>query len=165
MITNVIPQIKVISNIDPVAFEKQFNSVMADLADKKPKHIIDLTDGYKAVISYEETINIPDSIADEYHAEGIKYTCRECPLREIQTDGRKKDAECKHSPFGKATLKAEACEIFYRQLKLGAIEPNGEPSTYGMPHKKQKLTAEDIEILRKEETWNGKPIRRIGGQR
>ena len=87
MLINKIPQIKVISNIDPVAFEKQFNSVMADLADKKPKHIIDLTDGYKAVISYEETISIPDSVADEYHAEGIKYTCRECPLREIQPDG------------------------------------------------------------------------------
>lgn len=165
MITNVIPQIKVICKTDPAEFEKEFNSVMATLADKKPKYTLDVTNGFTALITYTDTIQQMDCIADEYHAEGIKYTCRECPLREIQTDGRKKDAECKHSPFGKATLKAEACEIFYRQLKLGAIEPNGEPSTYGMPHKKQKLTAEDIEILRKEETWNGKPIRRIGGQR
>ena len=133
MIINRVPQIKVISNTDPIEFEKQFNQAMTDLADKYPKHILDLSNGYKAVISYEETIHQADCIADEFHAEGIKYTCRECPLREVQPDGRKTTAKCKHAPNGNAMFKSEACEVFYRQLKLGAIEPNGEPTEITPP--------------------------------
>lgn len=133
MLINSIPQIKVINKTDPAEFEKEFNSVMATLADKNPKYTLDVTNGFTALITYTDTIQQMDCIADEYHAEGIKYTCRECPLREIQPDGRKKEADCKYAQFGKANLKSECCETFYRRLKMGEIEPNGEPTEIAPP--------------------------------
>lgn len=157
-----ITQIKAINPKPAQEFQEEFNAAMTALADKSPEYKVDFAeDGFRAVIIYTEVIETMDCVADEYHAKGIKYTCQDCPLREIQTDGRKKDAECKHAAFGRATLKAEACEVFYRQLKLGAIEPKGEPTTIGQTH---RLTEEDIATLRREETWKGKKIHRIGAR-
>ena len=133
MLINQMTQIKVINKTDPAEFEKEFNSTMAALADKSPHYTLDVTNGFTALITYTDTIQRMDCIADEYHAEGIKYTCRECPLREVQPDGRKTTAKCKHAPNGNAMFKSEACEVFYRQLKLGAIEPNGEPTEITPP--------------------------------
>lgn len=128
MLINQMTQIKVINKTDPAEFEKEFNSAMVVLADKNPKYTLDTSNGFTALITYTDTIRQMDCIADEYHAEGIKYTCRECPLREIQTDGRKKDAVCKHAMTGKTNLNSEACEVFYRRLKMEDIEPIGEPT-------------------------------------
>ena len=140
----------------------KFNSIMSALAGKDPQHHLDFANGFKAVITYTETINQMDCVADEYHAEGIKYTCQQCPLRETQTDGRKHHAECQYSSTGRTHFSNEACEVFYRRLKLGDITPKGDPQIF---EKSSRLTEEDIEILRKEETWKGKKIRRYGGQR
>ena len=158
----ILTQVKAINPKPAEEFQEEFNKAMTALAGKSPQYKIDFSErGFSAVITYTEVIETMDCVADEYHAKGIKYTCQECPLREIQTDGRKRDAECKHAACGRATLKAEACEVFYRQLKLGAIEPKGEPTTIGQTH---RLTEEDIEILRREETWKGKKIHRIGAR-
>ena len=79
--------------------------------------------GFCAIISYKETIEIMDKVADEYHAEGIYYLCKHCPYLDDPHDKRVKRCACKYSSSGVAYKDSEACEIFYKALKRGDITP------------------------------------------
>lgn len=127
MIRNTVSQIKVVYSENPIDFQNQFNREMEILSDCNPHVEFNHTKGFCAYITYDQTFNIPDTIADEYHAEGIYFTCQQCPLRETVTDGRVKRVKCKHSSYGYAHLDHECCEVFYRRLQLGELEPMGEP--------------------------------------
>ena len=120
-----IPQISVIEKETAKEFQDEFNARIRELSSYKiTGRDIDISgDSYKAVIVYEMTEHIIDSVADEFHAEGIRYLCKHCPHMEDPKDRRVKYCICKYSETGMAHKDHEACEIFYRDLKLGKIQP------------------------------------------
>jgi len=119
------PQIAVISGDDPKEFQDRFNAAVKELSGNKiTGQKIEITgNSFAAVITYEVTEHIVDSVADEFHLEGIRYLCKHCPHLEDPMDKRIKYCSCKYSDTGKAHKEHEACELFYRQLKLGKITP------------------------------------------
>ena len=119
------PQIVAISATTAEEFEERFNEKVKSLAGLKiVGRDIDITgNSFSAVITYEVTEHIIDSVADEFHLEGIRYLCRHCPHLDDPKDRRVKYCTCKYSETGTAHKEHEACEIFYRQLKLGKITP------------------------------------------
>lgn len=135
MRTDRVQQIAVICSDNALDFQNKFNTQMVALADKNPKVEFNHAQGFCAYITYEETTYKVDSIADEFHADGLKFTCRNCPLHEVETDGRKKRVKCKYADTGYCRLDSEACEVFYRRLMLREIEPIGEPQEYGVKKK------------------------------
>lgn len=129
MKTRTIKQIAVIQEDNAKAFQDAFNSTIKALAKNNPQHEINMTNGFCAIITYDEALREVDCVADEYHADGIYYNCADCPLHEAVTDGRKKKIPCTHSTSGYCRMDNEACEVFYRRMKMGDIVPNGEPHT------------------------------------
>lgn len=63
---------------------------------------------------------------DEYHLEGRRYVCEQCPLHAKVTDRRRKTVPCRHHEYGEANLRHECCEYFYTMLKQGKIKPIDE---------------------------------------
>lgn len=106
-------------------FEEQFNARIDELEgfkiiDRK----IEIGGGsFDAVLVYEETHNIVDSVADEFHFQGIRYLCRNCPYLDDPHDRRVKHCTCKYAELGMTHKDQEACEYFYRQLKAGRVTP------------------------------------------
>ena len=120
----VVTKVAVVRSNDPNEFANLFNAKMDELASNNPQHqITDTGDVISAVITYEERYNIIDSVADEFHFEGIRYLCKHCPFLDDPHDKRIKRCTCKYAELGMTHKDHEACEYFYRQLKAGNIAP------------------------------------------
>ena len=139
MNTNTIKQIAVIYSDDPADFQKKFNFQMAALASKHPTIEFNHSQGFCAYITYDETTHQVTSIADEFHADGIRFECRNCPLHEIETDGRKKRVPCN----------------FYRRLMQREIEPIGEPKEYVDPKKRSSKWKNNYRLTREGREYIG----------
>lgn len=122
-----IPKIKIIQSKSGKVFEDSFNQSMVELFEQgheDPDYRIDHGSGeFTAIVIYQETKELIDTVADEFHAEGIYYKCNDCPYMEDPQDKRIKWCNCKMASLGRTHRTNEACEFFYRQLKAGRIEP------------------------------------------
>ena len=130
MKTITVPQFAAISTDSAAEFAAEINKTVVALANSQPEIIIDKKQPFTAYVKYQQDINIADSVRDEYHADGIYFTCAQCPLHDIETDGRKHTVPCKYADLAYTRLNNEACEVFYRRLMLREIEPKGEPLEY-----------------------------------
>ena len=119
-----LKRIAVIESVNPDIFEHLFNSKLDELAFMEElDYQIYCDSKYKAIISYSETVREMDCVKDEFHAEGIRYVCANCPDLVDPLDARIKYCECKYAELGRTHKDHEACEYFYRRLKAGLIEP------------------------------------------
>ena len=124
MKTETVKKVAVVRSTDPDEFTILFNAKMDELANNKPTpQIMDNGDVISAVIMFEETHHFADSVADEFHFEGIRYLCKHCPYLEDPNDKRVKYCKCRYAELGMTHKDHEACEYFYRQLKAGNVTP------------------------------------------
>ena len=107
---------------------------MSLLSDNNPQVTLDISNGFRAVIQYEVEESRVETVMDEFHLEGIRHICRECPSHDIETDSRRKWVTCRYSENGETHLDHECCNYFYKQLKLGQVRP-GEPNRSGQLNK------------------------------
>lgn len=120
-------QIEVVSSASPAEFQTLFNSKMQEHAAQKPRVEFVHREGlFCAYIIYEFEVRIPETVEDEYELQGIRYRCKDCPLHEPETDGRRRSYECRYSDLARTGMDSCACEVFYRALKRGEIKPIGE---------------------------------------
>lgn len=116
-------QFAVISETDPIKFESELNSKMKELSQLEPDVQTDITGGnFCALISWKESEIVCETVTDEFHIEGIRHVCGECPLHDIETDKRRKRVSCRYSEFGETRLDSECCEYFYKLLKQNKID-------------------------------------------
>ena len=119
-----LSKIAVVRSADPDEFTVLVNTKMDELAELNPTHqIVNNGDTLTAIITYQETHTIIETIADEYHAEGIYFLCKHCPYLDDPHDKRIKRCTCRYANSGIAYKDSEACEVFYRALKRGDIKP------------------------------------------
>ena len=118
-----VKRVAVIATRDPEEFERQVNEKLEELSDRKPDVMYDITNDFHALISYEETIEEVRTVEDEFLAEGIRYVCGQCPFREQPEDKRRKNVSCVYSDLGQTHLDMSSCEVFYRAVKRGDVEP------------------------------------------
>lgn len=87
-----------------------------------------IASGYKAFIFYQETIDVPESIAEEFAQSGEHHTCGECPYFKRPEDKRRKFVRCE---TGKCLCREDGscCEDFYEWLFNGEIELVSEVSS------------------------------------
>ena len=77
--------------------------------------------GYSALLCYEEHIEIPETLRDEYELRGEGYTCGDCPFKVPVTDGRARHRwTCKRMPQG-TDVDIRACNWFYTMLEKGEV--------------------------------------------
>ena len=118
-------QIACIKSEDPIEFQTQFNEKMKELANsRKLEPVIEMSNGvFTAVIKYEESEQTMDSVADIFHAEGIRYVCKQCPHLVDPHNGTIKWCECPFAELGKTHKDHECCELFYKEVIQGKIKP------------------------------------------
>ena len=116
-------QIKIIKSDSFTEFQDEVNKAMRELADKSPVFQLLSDKGLCALITYTDHIEVMDSIADEFHADGIYYLCKHCPYLDDPHDRRVKRCTCKYAKNGVTYKDVEACEVFYKSLKRGDITP------------------------------------------
>lgn len=121
-------QIRVISNNDPIEFQRLFNEAQTELAAKNPKVQFNMNMGHCAYITYTETTRIPETMEDEFNLVGIELHCRNCPNFEWprRKDGgihmSKKQGTCPVAAYGFTSRDALACEYLYKGLASGRLQ-------------------------------------------
>lgn len=122
---DLIEQIVAVEGDNPKEFQDNFNRTTEE--NKERKHIktekFILDNKLVAILTYQIVQQTPDCIADEFHAEGVYWHCRNCPHLDDPNDLRVKYCGCKYSETGRTHKDREACELFYRGVKNGSITP------------------------------------------
>lgn len=117
------PQFAVISASDPKEFENELNRTVRNLADYSPTVKTEISGGvFNAIISWTAKSDECLTVADEFHAEGIRHVCAECPLHDVESDKRRKRVSCRYAEMGETRLDSECCEYLYKLLKQNRIE-------------------------------------------
>lgn len=124
-------RIRVIATKDPDQFQNEVNDLIDGLADLKPTLDIDIkSDVYKAIIRYEESHEKPETAREELHAQGLSFTCENCPKFEPErnNDGTVRQSSKLGSCFLETRTRRDcpACEWFCKQLLKGDIKVNKE---------------------------------------
>lgn len=115
-------QIKVISTSDPQEFEAQVNAALSEMHGQDPKLTIRDGPDFTAIITYQKEERICETARDEVRAEGFLYLCEDCPYADRPSD-RVRWAYCRYAVAGKTHIDREACDMFYKELRAGRIEP------------------------------------------
>ena len=81
----------------------------------------DIASGFVAYIFYQQTMDIPETVEEEFRQAGETHTCGECPYFKRPEDKRRKYVRC---DIGNCLCCAEGscCETFYQRLLDGQIE-------------------------------------------
>jgi len=117
-------QIVVIKSDDAKVFQDEVNDHMKFLSGNRPHfELLTNKEGFCGIITYTEKAEFIETVADEFHAEGIYYLCKHCPHLDDPHDKRVKRCTCKYARTGITYKDSEACEIFYKELKRGEIKP------------------------------------------
>ena len=118
----------VISNSNLSQFQ---NDVKQFLHDHKTATRIDVLSsttsagGSNAHIYWEEVVQIPENIKDEFILRGETYTCGQCPFYGVNgSDDPRKAFDCLHSvTMGRKRSINNACLYFYQKLASGEVRP------------------------------------------
>ena len=117
-------KVAVVNPDDVNDFENEFNARVEEIGDRiVSKEIKIFPDKIIGVIVYLVVTESIDSVADEFHLAGVRYLCKHCPHLDDPKDKRIKRCTCKYAELGMTHKDQEACELFYKQLKQGLIEP------------------------------------------
>lgn len=106
-------------------FTDALNSKMYELRQKHPTAEIK-SDSF-AVISYTETSSRPEDVSEEYELEGLRITCKDCPLFEpiYKADGsedqRIKYGNCPLCEFGRTSRTAKPCNELFSMINNGRV--------------------------------------------
>lgn len=122
-------KVAIVHSSDPMEFEEQYNERSKAISgDYKiiSQNVSAENHSYTGVIIYEVVEAQIDSVADEFHAEGVHYLCKHCPYLDDPKDKRIKRCTCKYAELGVTHKDHEACEVFYRALKAGTVSPLDE---------------------------------------
>lgn len=105
------------------AFEKRLNAELKDLDRKHAKYELTFnhTVGLCAYIVISETIQIPETIAEEFEIAGERHKCLECPHWVHPTKGNVKYTRCEITP-GIHGASSPCCDAFYEMLFNGELE-------------------------------------------
>lgn len=114
-----ITQIEVIAEKDARTFQEKVNHTLS-----KYSSILDVNtsadeSGFSALITYEETIEVPEDIADQFLLKhGRRYVCSDCPYLVPDADARSSTHYCRHHE-DRVHMDQIACEWFYSGLEQG----------------------------------------------
>ena len=120
MIDESLKKSKTIQDNDPDEFDRKFNEASETL-----KNIVELrwdTAPMCVHIIYEVKRKIPESIAEEFLLQGIKYYCKDCPYFIKGKNNRSRSLGCRYAFSGVCTDFTPACEFFLEKIKNGELQ-------------------------------------------
>lgn len=113
-----------IQGIDAADYTEKIQGIL----DKyKSAVVTHQSEKFLAYVEWEEYEKTPETVEDEYELEGMTFTCGQCPHLDLDNyKGNRKTYPCKYSTYGMTRMGTRACEVFYKDLRCGAITPRKE---------------------------------------
>jgi hypothetical protein len=114
-------RVRTVQADDADEFDRKFNAVSDELTedaklqwDTAPMcvHFI-----------YEEQEKVPETVADEFELQGIKYYCKDCPNMIKGKSKRERSHGCKYAEYGTVKDFTPACEWLYKMIVQGKVIP------------------------------------------
>ena len=103
---------------------ERLNAKLYELRNKRPTVTFE---GLIARILYEETDTSPETLEEEYEAQGVKLTCSDCPFfvpavnRDGTEDRRAKWGGCPFTETRRACKDSIACDKLFQMLNDGEV--------------------------------------------
>lgn len=122
-----IQQFAIVNEDSASAFEEVLNAKMKELSRNHPVIAFNENYPFYARISYTQTVEIPENVADQFELEGACFHCGDCPMfqpilkADGTVDGRVRYGNCEMSEFGRTYKDSKACDQLYKMLKSGRI--------------------------------------------
>ena len=104
---------------------EQLNAKLIELRDKNPTVTFE---GLIARIQYVECEQIPESLAEEYEAQGVRLTCQDCPffVPAYKADGtedkRAKWGGCPFTEFKRTSKESNVCDKLFQMMNDGRVK-------------------------------------------
>lgn len=118
---------KIVEAETPKGYEEAFEEAINGLGDIETSVIdVEMVKGhYVSIIEYYVEVPGKDdmTIKDEFHINGIRYNCENCPHMKKPKDRRYKTTSCPFAKYGVVRIDQEACDRFYTLLANHEIEP------------------------------------------
>ena len=124
MISRSYQQFAIVAADSAQQLTDQLNEKLRELRDKSPTVTFE---GLIARIQYEESEQIPETLAEEYEVQGVNLTCEDCPYfcPAIKADGtrdlRAKWGGCHLTEGGIVKKSSRACDELFHRLTSGEV--------------------------------------------
>ena len=125
MISRSYQQFAIVAADSAQRLTEELNAELLRLKDKNPTVTFE---GLIARIQYVESEYIPESLEEEYEAQGVHLTCEDCPYfcPAVKADGsldlRMKWGGCPWKEYGSTKKSSRACEILFQKLNSGEVK-------------------------------------------
>ena len=109
-------KVRTVQAKNPAEFDRLFN----ETSDSMPSTAELVWDGNMCVhFLYDETVQIPQTVREEFEVAGDIHFCKECHYLEDDGDKRKKRFRCKYAEHLLTCKDSPACDVYYRELMNG----------------------------------------------
>lgn len=125
MISRSYQQFAIVAADSAQTLTELLNAKLLELRDKNPTVTFE---GLIARIQYIESESIPESISEEYEAQGVRLTCSDCPYfcPTMKADGsidqRAKWGGCPLAEHGRTLKDSAVCDKLFQMLNNGEVQ-------------------------------------------
>ena len=125
MISRSYQQFAIVAADSAQRLTEELNAELLRLKDKNPTVTFE---GMIARIQYTESESVPESLAEEYEAQGVRLQCQDCPFftPTLKADGsedlRAKWGGCPFAEYKRTTRGALACDELFQRLNDGRVK-------------------------------------------
>lgn len=125
MISRSYQQFAIVAADSAQRLTEELNAELLRLKDKNPTVTFE---GMIARIQYTESESVPESLAEEYEAQGVRLQCQDCPFftPTLKADGtedkRAKWGGCPFAEFKRTSGTSPACEKLFEMLNDGRVK-------------------------------------------
>lgn len=128
MKNSVYEQFAIVKEDSAALFTAKLNEQIYALREYDPVVSFSDADPLCAYIKYVARVSVPESIKDEYEANGARFIYAQCPFFKPATkddgseDKRCKWGNCEHAEFGRTYKTSSACDKLYELIKEGDVK-------------------------------------------
>ena len=128
MKNSVYEQFAIVKEDSAALFTAKLNEQIYALREYSPVVTFSDADPLCAYIKYVARISVPETLSEEYEAQGVRFICKQCPFFKPATkddgseDKRCKWGECEHAELGRTYKTSSAGDKLYELIKEGDVK-------------------------------------------
>lgn len=128
MKNSVYEQFAIVKEDTASLFTAKLNEQVYALREYSPVVTFSDADPLCAYIKYVARISVPETLSEEYEAQGVRFICKQCPFfkpaekDDGSEDKRCKWGECEHAEFGRTYKTSAACDKLYELIREGDVK-------------------------------------------
>lgn len=128
MRNSVYEQFAIVKEDSAALFTVKLNEEIYALREYSPVVTFSDADPLCAYIKYVARTSTPETLMEEYEAQGVRFICSQCPFFKPvlkdngEIDKRCKWGNCEHAEFGRTYKTSSACGKLYELIREGDVK-------------------------------------------